>query len=58
MKLEGAIHYHAGGIFPFTGEWTLQEDGTVLQYFEQYDPEAETWNPWFTGIYTKDESND
>ena len=53
MKLEGQIHYHAGGAFPFTGEWTLQEDGTVRQHFEQYDPDTESWKPWFTGIYTK-----
>ena len=54
MKLEGTIVYTgADASFPFTGEWTLNEDGTVTQHFEQYDPEAETWNVWFTGIYTK-----
>ena len=52
MRLEGKIRYHAGGQFPFTGEWTPQEDGTVRQHFEQYDPDKETWTPWFTGIYT------
>ena len=53
MKLEGEIRYQTGGVFPFTGEWSLQEDGTVRQYFEQYDPEADVWKPWFTGFYTK-----
>ena len=53
MKLEGEIRYHTGTAFPFTGEWTLQADGTVRQHFEQFDPETDTWNPWFTGIYTK-----
>ena len=54
MKLEGSIVYTGPDTsFPFTGEWTLNEDGTVTQHFEQYDPEAETWNVWFTGIYSK-----
>lgn len=53
MKLEGEIRYHAGGQFPFTGEWTPLEDGTVRQHFEQFAPETETWEPWFTGIYSR-----
>ncbi len=53
MKLEGTIHYHAGGEFLFSGEWTLLEDGTVRQRFEQYDPDSETWQPWFTGVYSR-----
>lgn len=57
MKLEGTITYRGGTAFPFTGEWTPQEDGSVKQYFEQYDPETERWNPWFLGIYTKSEGD-
>ena len=53
MRLEGEIHYQAGGTFPLTGEWTLQDDGTVRQHIEQFDPETSTWTPWFTGIYKK-----
>lgn len=53
MLLEGIITYRNGAQFPFWGEWTPQDDGTVQQYFEQYDPEAGVWNPWFLGIYTK-----
>ena len=41
---------------PFTGEWTPNEDGTVTQYFEQYDAETEQWNPWFSGLYTRKET--
>ena len=57
MKLEGTITYVATGLqAPFTGEWTLNEDGTVTQYFEQYDAATEQWNPWFSGLYTRKES--
>ena len=58
MKLEGTITYVATGRqAPFTGEWTLNEDGTVTQYFEQYDAETEQWNAWFSGLYTRKESD-
>lgn len=57
IKLEGTITYRQGVKRPFTGEWTPQDDGTVRQYFEQYDPETEKWNPWFLGIYTKVEGD-
>ena len=54
MKLEGLITYPANGqTARFTGEWTLNEDGTVLQHFEQYDPEKDEWAVWFTGTYTR-----
>ncbi len=54
MKLEGTITYVGSGLQAnFTGEWTLNEDGTVTQHFEQYDAETEQWTPWFTGLYTK-----
>ena len=53
MKLEGTITYLANAqTAPFTGEWTLNENGTVRQYFEQYDAESDTWKPWFTGLYS------
>jgi hypothetical protein len=57
MKLEGTITNVATGLqAPFTGEWTPNEDGTVTQYFEQYDAETEQWNPWFSGLYTRKET--
>ncbi len=59
MRLEGEITYQVGEISaPFMGEWTLNEDGTVTQHFEQFDAETDSWNPWFTGIYTKAEAVD
>ena len=51
MKLEGEISYRNNTSFPFTGEWTLQDDGSVRQHFEQYNPETDTWDAWFTGTY-------
>lgn len=57
MKLEGTITYVASAqTAAFTGEWTLEEDGTVTQHFEQYDAESEQWATWFTGLYTKVET--
>jgi hypothetical protein len=53
MVLEGEIAYRNGNTAPFRGTWTLQDDGTVKQYFQQYNAETEAWDDWFTGIYTK-----
>ena len=54
MVLEGEIFYYARGLrFPFRGTWTPNADGSVRQYFQQYDPEAETWNDWFDGKYVR-----
>ncbi|MEL7454455.1 MAG: hypothetical protein AAGJ50_13895 [Pseudomonadota bacterium] len=57
MRLEGTITYRSGAQFPFTGEWTPQTDGTVRQYFEQYNPNTDAWDPWFLGIYTRVEGD-
>jgi len=54
MKLEGTITYiNSAQTADFSGEWTLEADGTVTQHFEQYDAENEQWATWFTGLYTK-----
>ena len=54
IKLSGVITYVASGqIADFTGEWTPNDDGSVTQHFEQYDPETEAWTTWFTGHYVK-----
>lgn len=53
MKLEGTITYiGTAQTAPFTGEWTLNKDGSVTQHFEQYDAENDSWQVWFTGRYT------
>jgi hypothetical protein len=52
MRLQGLINYPATGLSaPFRGAWTLRDDGTVLQEFQQQDPETGAWNIWFIGRY-------
>lgn len=58
MLLEGEIRYHAdGSVAPFTGEWTLNEDGSVTQHFRQQDPETGEWADWFVGRYVRQEDD-
>lgn len=58
MVMEGTIYYYAQATeFPFRGTWTPNEDGTVRQFFEQFDPEANQWNPWFDGLYVRAEKS-
>lgn len=51
MVLEGTIAYRNGKTAPFRGTWTPNADGSVKQYFQEYDPQKEVWNDWFTGLY-------
>jgi hypothetical protein len=52
MELIGDItFFHNKKSSRFLGRWTLQEDGTVRQYFEQFDEEKGKMVPVFTGIY-------
>ena len=53
MALEGEIAYPNGTTAPFTGVWTLQDDGSVRQHFRQYNAETDEWADWFIGIYRK-----
>ena len=53
MTLVGEISYANGTIVDFRGTWTPNEDGTVRQFFEQFDPDSETWTVWFDGKYTR-----
>ena len=53
MVLEGEIAYRNGVTAPFRGVWTPNDDGTVTQSFQQYDADAEQWDDWFTGVYTR-----
>ena len=56
MRLEGTIGYGAANPAngaKFKGSWTPEEDGSVTQHFQQYNPATEEWTDWFTGIYRK-----
>ena len=54
MALTGEIHgYRPGTSSDFRGTWTLNDDGSVRQFFEQYNAEKEVWNVWFDGKYVK-----
>ncbi len=57
MVLTGEIHgYRAARSSPFRGTWSLNADGSVRQFFEQYDAEEEAWKVWFDGKYVPKES--
>lgn len=51
MALKGTIEYFNDSTYEFRGTWTPNDDGTVRQFFEQFDAEAENWTPWFDGRY-------
>ncbi|MEX0644551.1 MAG: hypothetical protein WD076_04530 [Parvularculaceae bacterium] len=53
MVLEGTIGYPTGVKAPFRGTWTPNKDGTVTQYFQQYNSETKAWGDWFTGHYKR-----
>ena len=53
MVLEGEISYPNSTMTGFRGTWTAQEDGSVRQYFQQFNGETEVWDDWFIGIYRK-----
>ena len=54
MLLKGEIRNRgAGGVAPFTGEWTLNADGSVTQHFQQQDPATGEWSDWFIGQYVR-----
>ncbi|MEX2468460.1 MAG: hypothetical protein WD396_01770 [Pseudohongiellaceae bacterium] len=53
MLLEGSIYNFAGAVWDFRGTWTPQADGSVRQFFEQYNHDGEVWEPWFDGRYVR-----
>lgn len=54
ILLEGEIHYFSPEVITgFRVRFRAQEDGTVRQFAEQYNPETETWELWFDGIYER-----
>lgn len=54
MALEGSIFYYGQkNTVPFKGTWTPQDDGSVRQFFEQWNPETKEWAVWFDGRYVR-----
>ena len=54
MTLTGTIVYVGRReSFPFRGTWTPLEDGRVRQFFEQFDADRDSWQPWFEGFYRR-----
>lgn len=54
MVLEGTIFYYGQkATIPFRGTWTAEADGSVRQYFQQYDAKTSVWNDWFDGRYER-----
>lgn len=46
------------GSTPFRGTWTPLDDGRVRQFFEQFDADADDWQPWFEGFYSRPAQRD
>jgi hypothetical protein len=54
MVLSGKINYYNTGKSPaFRGKWSVMDDGSVRQFFEQENPETGEWAVWFDGIYVR-----
>lgn len=59
MILVGTIEAMGSkGSTPFRGTWTPLEDGRVRQFFEQFDADADAWQPWFEGFYSRATASD
>lgn len=53
MVLEGSIYNFAGAVWNFRGTWTPNPDGSVRQFFEQFNHDSKQWMPWFDGRYVR-----
>ena len=56
MRLVGSIYPFGGAAARFRGTWTPNADGSVRQFFEQYDEDSRTWAVWFDGRYVRSEN--
>lgn len=57
MVLTGEITYFGpAGVraLDFRGIWTPLENGHLIQHFQQYDPDADTWTDWALLTYVPD----
>jgi len=53
MRLTGKIYDFASGENQFRGTWTPAGDGSVRQFFEQFNNGTQQWEVWFDGRYVK-----
>jgi hypothetical protein len=54
MALEGEIYnYQANSTTPFRGLWSAQDNGDVIQRFETYNADTQSWDVWFEGLYVR-----
>ena len=53
MVLEGSIYNFAGAVWDFRGNWTPRPDGSVRQFFEQFNHDSNDWATWFDRRYVR-----
>lgn len=54
MELSGFLYdYAENAATPFRGTWSPQPDGSVIQHFDIFDSESESWSVWFEGLYVR-----
>lgn len=58
MRLTGTIYPFDGSSARFRGTWTPGDDGSVRQFFEQYNEDTERWDVWFDGRYVARDNQD
>jgi hypothetical protein len=52
MVMVGELYnYGSDETFDFRGSWSENGDGSVRQFFEQYNDETGMWETWFDGRY-------
>jgi hypothetical protein len=53
MVLLGNVYDFSGSSAKFRGTWTPDSDGSVRQFFEQYNEESKSGDAWFNGRYVR-----
>ena len=53
MVMSGRIYYFTGSEEQFRGTWSVADDASVRQLFEQYNSDTQEWDVWFDGRYVR-----
>ena len=54
MVMVGELYnYGSDEAFDFRGSWSEKGDGSMRQFFEQYNDETGMWEVWFDGRYVR-----